>query len=139
WVGYNNVGIVRAVGSGVTRLRVGERVFSLQPHQSAYLARDSELVVPVPEGVAPEAAAFTYLYHLGFASLQRGHFIPGEHVAVVGLGILGLATVELARAQGARVLALGNAQSRLEMASAIGAHLALPSDAPDLAPQIDAL
>jgi threonine dehydrogenase-like Zn-dependent dehydrogenase len=139
WVGYNNVGIVRGVGSAVTRFRVGERVFSLQHHQSAYVARESELIVRVPEGVAPEEAAFTYLYHLGFASLQRGRFIPGENVAVVGLGILGLATVELARAQGARVLALGNAESRLEVARAIGAHLALPSDAPDLPARIDAL
>src|SRR5947209_6701978 len=88
WVGYNNVGIVRGVGSDVTRLGVGERVFSLQHHDSAYVARDSELIVKVPDGVAPEDAAFTILYHLGFASLQRGHFIPGENVAVVGLGIL---------------------------------------------------
>ena len=138
WVGYNNVGIVRGVGSAVTRFRAGERVFSLHHHDSAYIAHDSELMVRVPAGVAPEAAAFTVLYHLGFASLQRGHFIPGENVAVVGLGILGLATVELARAQGARVLALGNAKSRLDVASAIGAHLSLPSDTPELAAQIDA-
>ena len=50
WVGYNNVGIVRGVGSAVTRFRVGERVFSLQHHQSAYVARDSEMIVPVRAG-----------------------------------------------------------------------------------------
>jgi threonine dehydrogenase-like Zn-dependent dehydrogenase len=137
WVGYNNVGIVRDIGSAVSRFRVGDRVFSLKPHQSAYVARESEMIVRVPQGVAPEEAAFTFLYHLGFHSLQRGHFIPGENVAVIGLGILGLATVELARAQGARVLALGNADNRLEMARELGAHEALLSDAPGLQVKID--
>ena len=139
WVGYTNVGIVRGVGSGVTRFRTGERVFALKPHQSAYVARESELIVRVPHGVAPEDAAFTYLYHLGFQSLQRGHFVPGENVAIVGLGILGLAAVELASVQGARVLALGNAANRLEMARAVGAHQALPSDAPEIQSAIDEL
>ncbi|MBI5879756.1 MAG: zinc-binding alcohol dehydrogenase [Chloroflexi bacterium] len=139
WVGYSNVGIVRGVGAAVTRLRVGERVFALKPHQSAYVARESELIVRVPPDVAPEDAAFTYLFHLGFQSLQRGHFVPGENVAVVGLGILGLASVELARAQGARVLALGNAASRLAVARSVGAHVALQSDAPELPAAIDEL
>src|SRR4051794_34225354 len=52
-VGYSNVGIVRRVGAGVVRLREGQRVFSLRPHQSAFIASESDLLVPVPEGVAP--------------------------------------------------------------------------------------
>lgn len=136
WVGYSNVGVVRGVGSSVTRFKPGDRVFALKPHQSAYVARDSEMIVKVPDGVPPEDAAFTYLYHLGFHSLRRGQYEPGEYVAVVGLGILGLASVELARVMGGRVIALGNAASRLEVAKTIGAHLALPSNDPTLAEQV---
>src|SRR5512141_3224845 len=57
WVGYSNVGIVRGVGSAGTHFRVGGRVFALKPHQSAYVARESELIVHVPPSVAPEDAA----------------------------------------------------------------------------------
>lgn len=132
WVGYSNVGIVRAVGSEVTRFKPGDRVFATRPHQSAYVGRQTDMIVRVPAEVTPEEAAFTYLYHLGYHSLRRGQFEPGENVAVVGLGILGLASVELARTLGGRVLALGNAPSRQEMAKAIGAHIVMSSDAPDL-------
>lgn len=138
WVGYSNVGRVRAVGEKVTRFRVGDRVFSNAPHTSDHILKESAMVVKVPDGVSSEDAAFTYLYHLGFFSLRKGHFIPGESVAVVGLGILGLGAVELARVQGARVVALGNDDSRLAKAGEVGAHLTLRSDAPDLQAQIEA-
>src|SRR5579859_7857914 len=70
WVGYSNVGSVRAVGAGVTRFRPGDRVFATKPHQSAYVARQTDMIVRVPDGVPSEYAAFTYLYHLGFHSLR---------------------------------------------------------------------
>ncbi|MSP13012.1 MAG: zinc-binding alcohol dehydrogenase [Chloroflexi bacterium] len=139
WVGYSNVGMVRGVGSAVTRFQVGDRVFATKPHQSAYIGKEAEMIVKVPQGVPPEQAAFTYLYHLGFFSLRRGQFEPGESVAVVGLGILGLAAVELARTEGARVMALGNDPFRLEVARKIGAHVALPGNSPEINAQIDTL
>ena len=42
--------VVRAVGADAGSLQVGQRVFSLKPHQSAYIAHRSELMVPVPDG-----------------------------------------------------------------------------------------
>ena len=77
-VGYSNVGIVRAVGSQVTQPRVGQRVFSLRPHQSAYVARSSELLVPVPEGVAPEQASLAYLAQLGMAAMRQARYESGN-------------------------------------------------------------
>lgn len=137
-VGYCNLGVVRRVGAGVRRFAAGDRVFANQPHVSDWVGREGEMIVKVPEAVADEDAAFTYLYHLGFHSLRRGHFEPGESVAVVGLGILGLTTVELARQWGGRVIALGNDAGRLARASQVGAHLALRSDDPGLAAALDA-
>src|SRR5207247_1023653 len=132
-------GRVRAVGEALTRFRPVDRVFATTPHTSDYLGRESDMIVSVPEAVPSEEAAFTYLYHLGFHSLRRGHFEPGENVAVIGLGILGLAAVELTRALGGRVVALGNDESRLARARDLGAHRALRSDTPDLNAQIEEL
>jgi threonine dehydrogenase-like Zn-dependent dehydrogenase len=126
-VGYSNVGRVRGLGNAVERFDIGDRVFSTRPHMSDYIAKEDELLVKVPEGVESEDAAFTYLYYLTFLSLRRGGFEQGAHVAVVGLGILGLCAVELAYSLGGRVVALGNSTLREEKACDIGAHLAASS------------
>jgi threonine dehydrogenase-like Zn-dependent dehydrogenase len=127
WVGYSNVGRVCGLGDAVKSFEIGDRVFSSKPHLSDYIAKEGELLVKVPGRVESEDAAFAYLYYLSLLSLRRGAFAPGAHVAVVGLGIIGLCTVELASALGGRVAALGNSALREEKARAIGAHMASSS------------
>jgi len=137
WVGYSNAGTVVKTESQVTRFKAGDRVFSLKPHQSAYIAKESEMIVPIPAGVPSEHASMTYLYHLGFHSLRNGQYTPGENVAVVGTGILGLTTISLARAFGARVVALSNSEMRIGFALKAGAHRAWLSDDPDLPQKLE--
>lgn len=125
WVGYNNVGIVRHCGPAVTRLSPGQRVFSPKPHQSGYVADESDLLVPVPAGVSPEVASLAYLTNLGVSALRQTRFQEGEHVAVMGLGVIGLCTVAIARAMGAHVTAIANSPFRRDLALRVGAHQAL--------------
>jgi threonine dehydrogenase-like Zn-dependent dehydrogenase len=68
---------------------------------------------------------------------SKAFFAPGETVAVVGLGVLGLGAVALGPLFGARVVGLGNSQVRLDMAREMGAHEALLSDDPELAAKLD--
>lgn len=124
WVGYNNVGIIRHCGSAVTRFTPGQRVFSPKPHQSGYVADESDLLVPVPEGASAEVAALAYLTNLGVSALRQTRFEEGEHVAVVGLGVIGLCTVAIARAMGAQVTAIANSPFRRDLALQVGAHQA---------------
>ncbi len=133
-VGYSNVGIVRAAGAGVEGLQSGQRVFSMKPHLSAYIANPGDLLVPIPAAVSPEQASLAYLTQLGVAGMRQARFEAGEHVAVVGLGVIGLGTVGMARAMGARVTAIANSPLRAEAASRVGAHhtfLAGDSHLPD--------
>src|SRR5215469_5442932 len=131
-VGYSNVGIVRKVGAGVNKPTVGQRVFSLRPHQSAYIGRKEELLIPIPDGVSSEEASLAYLTHLGLAALRQAHYETGEHVAGVGLGVIGLCTVWLARAVGAKVAGIAKAGSQAEAARHLGAHAAFIADDPHL-------
>jgi threonine dehydrogenase-like Zn-dependent dehydrogenase len=131
-VGYSSAGTVLKVGSRVTRLAPGDRVFTMKPHQSEAICKDSDVLVRIPDGVPTESAAMTYLYHLGYHALRSGGYTPGENVAVVGTGILGLTTISLARAFGARVIALGNDVGRLAVAQKVGAHRGWFSTDPDL-------
>lgn len=130
-VGYSNVGVVREVGEQVTAVKPGTRVFTMKPHVAAFRAQPTDLMVEVPAGVAPEPASLAYLAQLGVAALQQVRFEPGERVAVVGLGVIGLCTCALARAMGAsEVIAVANSPLREQMALAAGAHRAekLPKD-----------
>jgi len=131
-VGYSNVGVVRGVAEGLYKFRLGQRVFSTKPHQSAYLAHEDELLIPVPEGVSSEEASLSYLTHLGLASLRQARFEPGENVAVVGLGVIGLCTIGLARAMGAKVIGIANSTLRTQAAKEVGAHEAFLSEDPNL-------
>src|SRR5215207_382785 len=48
WVGDSNLGIVRGIGSAVTRVQVGDRIITRMPHQSAYIMDEGESLVKAP-------------------------------------------------------------------------------------------
>jgi threonine dehydrogenase-like Zn-dependent dehydrogenase len=137
WVGDSNLGLVRGVGSAVTRLQAGDWVVTRQPHQSEYIITQDAGVVKVPDGVHPEDAVYAHLYALSAHCYRKALFQPGENVAVVGLGVLGLGAVALGPLLGARVVGLGNSPIRLEMAQRMGAHAAFLSDDPELEAKLD--
>ncbi|MEE2657877.1 MAG: zinc-binding dehydrogenase [Candidatus Latescibacterota bacterium] len=137
WVGDSNLGIVRALGSEVSRLSVGDRVVSRAPHCSDYLAEDTEHLVRVPDNVDSEDAVWAHLYTLSAHCYRKAQFTPGENVAVVGLGVLGLGAVALGPFFGARVIAIGNHPHRLELAAKMGAETGFLYDDPELLTKID--
>ena len=138
WVGDSNLGEIRGVGSDVTGFQVGDRVLSQMHHQSEYICTPAEgVLVKVPDGVDPEDAVFGNLYSLSAHCYHKGLFRPGETVAVVGLGTLGLGAVAIGPLYGARTAAIGNSDLRLEMARRMGAHGLFSSDDPDLAAKLD--
>lgn len=137
WVGDSNYGIVRGVGDAVTRVKVGDHVVTRQPHQSAYITKESASIVKVPEGVDPEDAVYAHLYALSAHCYRKALFQPGENVAVVGVGVLGLGAIAVGTLFGGRVVALANSPIRLEMAADMGAHAGYLSNDPDLKEKLD--
>ncbi len=105
-MGYCNVGVVAEVGAGVHGFAVGDRVASNGKHAEA-VSVTANLCALVPEGVAAEDAAFTVLGGHCAAGYSLVQPTLGEAVVVTGLGLIGLVTVQLLRAQGCRVLAAG--------------------------------
>jgi threonine dehydrogenase-like Zn-dependent dehydrogenase len=131
-VGYCNVAEVVAKGSSVTKYEVGNRILTFQSHRTAFSCPEDKVVLKIPESADLMAAATTYLFHLGYHALLRGDFQPGHNVAVLGLGTLGLTTVALASISGARVYALSNQPSSLELAAEFGARETWRKDIQDL-------
>jgi threonine dehydrogenase-like Zn-dependent dehydrogenase len=136
-VGYSNVGVIQRVGEMVESFKPGMRVFSLRPHQSAYIAQENELLVPVPASLSSEEASLAYLTHLGLASLRQARYEPGENVAVIGLGVIGLCTIWLARAMGAKVVGISNSKIRSESALQLGAHAAFLAEDHDIQEKLE--
>lgn len=137
WVGYSNAGIVRRTGAQVTGLKAGDRIFTPKPHQSAYVMKGSDPYSIIPPNVSSEQASLTYLTTLGVNALRHARYEPGESVAVVGLGVIGLATCAIARAMGAEVYAVANARNRAELASRVGAHHICVTGEDELPREID--
>ena len=121
-VGYSNVGVIEAIGADVQGHFAGERVFSMKPHCSAFIAGKNDLLIPLPPGVDAAEASLAYLVQLGIAAMRQVDYRAGESVLVVGLGVIGLGTAAAAKAMGAQVAVVANHESRAALARAVGAH-----------------
>eukprot|EP00741_Cyanophora_paradoxa_P023729 tig00021616_g22920.t1 len=128
--GYSMIGRVARVGEGVSELKAGDVVFSFQPHQSAFVAEAASLQ-RVPEGVAPEDAAFLPNMETAVNFIHDGRPALGEQVAVFGAGVVGLLTTALlARFPLASLVAVDGIEARRAAALAAGATAALAPEAP---------
>jgi threonine dehydrogenase-like Zn-dependent dehydrogenase len=123
-MGYCNVAEVRAIGPDVKHHHVGDRILTFQSHRSAFICPESKIILRLPPDADVTLAVTTYLFHLGYNALLKGGFMPGQHVAVVGLGVLGFGTVAQAAAFGGRVTAFSNQESARSLAKELGASAA---------------
>jgi predicted dehydrogenase/NADPH:quinone reductase-like Zn-dependent oxidoreductase len=121
-MGYCNVGEVVEVGAGVTGFQVGDRVASNGKH-AEMVAVPVNLCARLPEAVDDEAAAFTVLGAIALQGIRLVQPTLGEVVVVTGLGLIGLVTVQLLRAQGCRVLGLDFDPVKLAQARRFGAEV----------------
>lgn len=127
--GYSLVGEVVALGAGVGGLAIGQRVYATQPHDE-FVTVPAGQVYPLPDGADEEQAAFAVIAEIGLHALRRGRPQLGENVAIIGQGIVGLATLAVARAGSLRTIAIDLDARRLAFARAVGAELALsPAEA----------
>ena len=124
--GGESAGIVSAIGEGVEGINIGDRVFAmtgLGAFAEKILA-PQHAVVKIPESMDFETAAalpMTYGTSL-YALKQRAELKKGETLLVLGAaGGVGLATVELGKAMGAKVIAAASTQEKIDLCLEHGA------------------
>jgi threonine dehydrogenase-like Zn-dependent dehydrogenase len=123
--GYLNVGVVEL---GPAQLR-GRTVFSLYPHQTAYVV-PVEAVTVVPDGVPPRRAVLTGTVETAVNALWDAAPLVGDRVAVVGAGMVGCSVAALlVRFPGTHVQLVDANPDRAAVAAAMGVEFALPGDA----------
>ena len=124
--GGESSGIVSAIGEGVENIEIGDRVFAmtgLGAFAEKIVVHKSS-VVRIPETMNYETAAalpMTYGTSL-YALKQRAELKEGETLLVLGAaGVVGLATVELGKAMGAKVIAAASTQEKIDLCIKHGA------------------
>ncbi|WLG58597.1 bi-domain-containing oxidoreductase [Pseudomonas extremorientalis] len=130
-LGYCNVGVVGAVGSDVSGFKPGDRVVSNGPHADIVVV-PKNLCALIPDSVTDEAASFTVLASIGLQGIRLAQPTLGETFVVTGVGLIGLMTVQLLRAQGCRVLAIDFDEQKLALARSYGAETCNPGKGEDV-------
>lgn len=129
-LGYCNVGKVIAVGKGVEEFAVGDRVAS-NGHHAEYVSVPKNLVAKIPDGVTDEEAAFTVIGAIGLQGIRLADPTFGETVVVVGLGLIGLITAQLLKANGCQVIGFDYDSAKVALASSFGITAVNPGEGID--------
>lgn len=144
-LGYEGCGTVDAVGAGVTRFAVGDRITCIPnvdgPYWTAgeYALADERFATAWPEGYsAPEAAGLWMQYLTPyFPFVELFPFQPGDWVMITAAtGGTGLGSVRLAKALGARVIATTRSAHKEAVLREHGADIVLSTEREDFVAEV---
>ena len=132
-IGYCGIGRVLEVGAQVSKLQVGDRVLVYHGHHSAYsLVSENRLTKIDNESLDSQDAVFTIIASMGLGGVRKLELELGESAMVIGLGLLGLFSVQFCRLSGANpVIAVDLNPERRALALQLGADYALDPTDPD--------
>ncbi|MGY8788540.1 MAG: bi-domain-containing oxidoreductase, partial [Fidelibacterota bacterium] len=118
-LGYCNVGKVIAIGDAVSEFAIGDRVASNGPHAEV-VSVPKNLVAKIPESVSNENATFTIIGSIGLQGIRLLKPSLGETIVVIGLGLIGLITCQLLKANGCNVVGIDVDQTKCDLAKKWG-------------------
>lgn len=123
-LGYSCAGTVVEAGAG-SGLRAGDRVACAGAGYATHAEYNfvpRNLCARIPEAVSFADASYATLGAIALQGVRQADLRLGESVAVIGLGLLGLLTVQLLAAAGCRVIGSDPDPSRCDLARTLGAH-----------------
>ncbi|RJP51379.1 MAG: hypothetical protein C4557_08120 [Anaerolineaceae bacterium] len=121
-LGYSTAGTIVALGKNMQGFKVGQRVACAgggYATHAEYNVVPRNLLTPLPKNVDFDSAAFTTLGAIALHGFRLAEPQLGENVAVIGLGLLGLLTIQLASAAGCNVLGIDIDPKRVRLASSL--------------------
>jgi len=126
-LGLEIAGIVEAIGSSVTKWKVGDRVMALLGGggYAEYVAIPSSIALKIPDNLSfEEAATIPEAYMTAFqsvywhADLKQSESIL-IHAAASGVGV---AAIQLSKLKNAKIFATAGSSEKLEFCKQLGAH-----------------
>ena len=139
-LGIEGAGEIAAAGPGATRYAEGARVMGRFPGGLAEYAVANETdLLPVPDGLAWDAAGalpVTFMVAHDMVLLQGG-LKPGDWLLVAGITSgVGVASLQVAHAIGARVIGTSRSAEKLQKLQALGLDIAVCTSNADLQPAV---
>lgn len=126
-LGYSSAGEIIAVGSGISDLRVGDRVAcggSGAVHADV-VAVSRNLCVKVPETIDLKYAAFSTIAAIAIQGIRQADLRFGENCTVIGLGIIGQITIQVLKAAGIKAIGIDLNPLQVQRAEKAGINLAM--------------
>jgi predicted dehydrogenase/threonine dehydrogenase-like Zn-dependent dehydrogenase len=123
-LGYSCAGQVISVGKNVSQFRVGDYVAcagSAFAHHADVVTIPHQLAVKIRDVQFLRQASLTTIGAIALQGIRRAQLQIGEKVCVVGLGLIGQITVQLAKLAGCQVIALDLIDQKLALAQSLGA------------------
>lgn len=138
--GYSSAGVVVEVGENVTDLQVGDRVAMSWSCHAEINVLPRKQVFKLDDQISDSAAALCHIGTFPLAAIRKTKLEIGESMMIMGLGILGLWAVQLARCAGATpVIAVDPVKERREKALSLGADYAFDPTEADFVAKVKAL
>ncbi|WBO61620.1 bi-domain-containing oxidoreductase [Streptomyces camelliae] len=123
-LGYSLCGVVEQVGAGIDDVKAGDLVACAGNEHALHAELNwvpKNLYTPVPDGLAPQHAAFGTVGSIALQGVRQGESQLGEVALVIGLGLIGQLVVQLLTASGVRVIGADPDPVRCELAERLGA------------------
>ena len=122
-LGYSSAGVVTEVGRNVHKFSPGDIVACIgagYASHAEYIAVPENLCCRIPKGLAFEEASFGMLGIVALHGIRCANLSFGETVAVIGLGLLGLLSVQILKAYCCRVVGMDIDLDKVELAKTLG-------------------
>ncbi len=118
-LGYCNVGKVIQVGNNVEGFKIGDRVISNGNH-AEIVNVPKNLCAKIPKNVSDNEAVFTIIGAIALHGIRLSKPTIGEKFAVIGLGLIGLLSLQILKSHGCKAIGFDYDQERLNLAESIG-------------------
>lgn len=126
-LGYCNSGVVIGVGKGVDNINIGDRVVSNGNH-AEIVNVPKNLVAKIPDNVSYQEASFTVVGAIGLQGIRLLQPTFGETIVVTGLGLIGLISAQILKANGCNVIGIDFDETKLQLAKDWGISTINPKE-----------
>ncbi|MBZ1350152.1 bi-domain-containing oxidoreductase [Alcaligenaceae bacterium LF4-65] len=133
-LGYSSAGIVELCGVAATEFSPGDRVACIGQgfaSHAEFVSVPVNLACRIPKEVSNEEAAFGMLGIIALHGVRSANLTFGSNVVVMGLGLLGLLTIQILKSYGCSVIAIDPAKDKTDLALRLG-FLAVTNNADEL-------
>jgi predicted dehydrogenase/threonine dehydrogenase-like Zn-dependent dehydrogenase len=126
--GYSTSGIVIGIGKNIKDFKINDKVAAAgagKANHAEIIAVPKNLVVKIPIGVEFSDAASVTLGSIAMQGVRQANPKIGDNVVVIGLGLIGLLTVQILKANGCNVIGIDLDKKRLDLAKYFGANMTI--------------